>query len=482
MSAPRATRLAVGLYGRRIGNLERDAGRLTFKYSDEYASGQNLTPLSLSMPVGETTYRNRPIEAYLRGLMPDHKDVRERWARRYGVKDRDSFGLIAAIGTDCAGAAIFAPEDEFDHAMSGQGGLEPLDEGDIAARLRSLRADDSNWQEEDEHWSLAGGQGKFALTRTDGSWSRPTGPTPSTHIVKPGIASIGAQALSEHICLTTYANIGMSTAKTEYVEFEDQPAIVVERYDRRIGPSGAVTRIHQEDMCQVFAIGPSKKYQTDGGPDVRRISERLLEVADEESNRRFARAVIVNYLIGAPDAHAKNYSIMLIGNSSTLAPVYDIVSGLIPGADGALRYPKVAMSIGGEMRIGEVEGKNWARFATACGLDEDDIRSMVHEAARDIPDAMNDAMSTVPRAAGIEMLRQELLPRVARLCEVTVAAMNESRRTNGRVTEPVLGELQSLTRPTTGIQGRQPLGTPTGGQYTHKVRRDSGLTLPPEDD
>ncbi|OLT50991.1 HipA N-terminal domain-containing protein [Cellulosimicrobium sp. CUA-896] len=85
-------RLAFALYGRVAGIIERDGGATTLRYSPEHLSLREPTPLSLSMPVSSTTYRARPVEAYLRGLLPDHEEVRERWARKAGVRPGDTLG------------------------------------------------------------------------------------------------------------------------------------------------------------------------------------------------------------------------------------------------------------------------------------------------------------------------------------------------------------------------------------------------------
>lgn len=86
------------------------------------------------------------------------------------MRDRDTLGLVAAIGLDCAGGAVFAPDDELDDALMRGGEVEPVDEAAIAARLRVLREDNAAWHEDDEHWSLAGGQGKFTLARSGDQW------------------------------------------------------------------------------------------------------------------------------------------------------------------------------------------------------------------------------------------------------------------------------------------------------------------------
>ena len=68
----------------------------------------------------------------------------------------------------------------------------------------------------------------------------------------------------------------------------------------------------------------------------------------EDAVRRFADALIWNWLIGGTDAHAKNYSLLLAGNQIRLAPLYDIASALPYGThERKLRF---AMKLGGDYR------------------------------------------------------------------------------------------------------------------------------------
>jgi serine/threonine-protein kinase HipA len=274
------------------------------------------------MPLATTRYTNKWVGAYLRGLLPDNDEVRRRWAAHFGLRDRDTFGLIGAIGSDAAGGAVFLPDDAYPAALH-EGHVARIDEHAIAERLRRLRVDDADWLGDDERWSLAGAQSKFTLRDLEGGWGIAHGAEPSTHIVKPGISRIPGQALIEHVSMSAAGALGLEVAATRYLDFEDQPAIVVTRFDRRFR-DGRWQRIHQEDFCQTFAVDPAHKYESDRGPGVQRIAERLRGVADGGSLERFGKAVIVNYLLLAPDAHAKNYSLLLVGSLVRLAPLYDV--------------------------------------------------------------------------------------------------------------------------------------------------------------
>ncbi|MDR3307549.1 MAG: type II toxin-antitoxin system HipA family toxin, partial [Coriobacteriales bacterium] len=407
-------KIAFSLYGRRAGVITRDGGRVQLSYDPDYLSQPTATPLSLSLPLSATPHLNRPIEAYLRGLLPDNTEVRRRWAQTFGLRDRDTLGLIRAIGMDCAGGALFALEDELQSALERPGEVESLTDAQIGAHLRLLRSDEAAWHEDDEdHWSLAGGQSKFTLVKTSDGWGRARGSAPSTHIIKPGIGRIPAQALIEHVSMRALALLGLPVAASVYHEFNSEPAIVVERFDRHLATDGSVVRLHSEDFLQAFGMDPSRKYESDGGPGVARVATLLAATTDGSSHERFMQAVIANYLLGAPDAHAKNYSLLLAQRQVSLAPLYDIASGLASESiTGNLRYRKAAMSIGGETLFGEVTGRNWDKFAIIVQQDRDKVRATVTRLATQLPDALHDTIKELPpRVAGRPVLTKQILPR-----------------------------------------------------------------------
>lgn len=468
-------RLAFALYGRVAGVIERESHRTTLRYSTEYLDLRGPTPLSLSMPVSTTTYGTRYVDAYLRGLLPDHEEVRERWAKKAGVRPGNTLGLVAHVGMDVSGGAIFAPEDEIVDAMSRPGTLVPASDADVAERLRRVRQDDAAWQadEDDEHWSLAGAQSKFTLARTEKGWAFAEGSAPSTHIVKPGIGRIRAQALSEHVSMRALAIAGLSVAETQYLTFEDQDAIVVTRFDRREGRSGATVRVHQEDLIQAFALDPKRKYESDKGPGVQAIADLLRATADLASVERFVRAVIANQILGAPDAHGKNYGVLLIGPRASLTPLYDVATGMIPDAEGRLRWTKGAMSIGGERRFGDVERRNWEKLAAAVRLPAAQVIDWVDELTTSIPPAFEQAANEVD-APDADFLAGAVAKNIAVVAEQTRKGLSSTRRVGGRIVTPFLETLPG--------QGRVPAGVRAGGQFSANARAESDVDLAARDD
>ena len=437
------TRLAFSLYGQKAGLIVREGGKITLTYDPEYLSQDIATPLSLSMPLQSDPYSNRLVEAYLRGLLPDSAEVRRRWADAFGLRDRDTLGLISAIGLDCAGGAIFAPEDKLDEALNRGGTVVSLSEKEIGDHLRQLKVDEFAWHENDEeHWSLAGGQSKFTLfARADNLWGKPIGSVPSTHIIKPGISRIPAQALTEHVSMRALSLMGESVAHSEYVEFDGEPAILVTRFDRMVitdldvplsrdtqdsQAEPRVVRIHSEDTVQSFGLDPSKKYEADGGPGAMRIATLLRSYTKDDSLERFVRALIANYLLAAPDAHGKNYSMLLVQNQASLSPLYDVASGLtIDDGRGGLRYRRAAMAIGGKSVFGEVTGRCWKKLAANVGVSPEFVFNAIRKMAEQLPDALSDALAELPKeVSGRELVVSSLLPGVQRMATDTIRGLN----------------------------------------------------------
>lgn len=414
-------RLEVLLYDRLIGHVTQDRhGRHTFTYAQEYLDLPDATALSLSLPMAAGEHPASRIRPYMAGLLPDSEEVRSRWAARFGVNAANHFALLEHVGLDCAGAVQFIPEGV---TANDAGPLLPLADADIAGRLAALRKDDSAWAVPGDRWSLGGAQGKFALARDrTGRWCEPLGRSASTHIFKPGVAGYRAQALNEHVCLTAAAALGLPAVATEYTEFAGEGSLVVARYDRRRRTDGTVVRVHQEDMCQALAVYPAKKYEASGGPGTARIADLLRRVTapGRDDVGAFVRAVIFNYLIGAPDAHAKNYSVLVAGRDVRLAPLYDIASGLPyePQVAGS-EIHQSAMSIGGRREFGSVEGRHWDRFAAACRVPVDFVREQVRAQATDLPGALEVSFA----GHEAEPLRERMLVAVADLTARTMAGL-----------------------------------------------------------
>jgi serine/threonine-protein kinase HipA len=408
--------LVALLDGREVGRVRRDPrGRLTFTYDDRWRRARDAYPLSLSMPLAASEHGAGRVEAFLWGLLPDNVHILDRWGRRFRVSPRNAFALIAHVGEECAGAVQFALPDRVKTLVAGaRRPVRWLAAADVAERLGALRADQSAWRQPDDtgQFSLAGAQAKTALLLEKGRWGVPSGRTPTTHILKPPMVDLDGHVEIEHFCLALARELGLPAAASDVRRFDGEIAIVIERYDR-VRTGGRVVRIHQEDACQALGVMPTRKYESEGGPGVRRIAE-LLRVHSSARDADLATlldAIAFNWLIAGSDAHAKNYSILLAaGGQVRLAPLYDLAS--------VLAYPRIdahkvtlAMKLGGEYRLRAIGPRQWHKLAAELRLDPARVRDRVCELAGMLP----DAAQTVRRRARESGLRHPIVARVAEL-------------------------------------------------------------------
>ncbi len=423
--------MIVLIAGIEAGILSQQAnGSLAFAYKDNYQG----VPLSIAMPLANRIYDDKVVRPYLFGLLPDELSVRRDIANRYSVSANNPFALLTHIGFDCPGAVQICPASSLNTLFETSEELFPLTESAIAQRLREGRTKESaSWINSHEHWSLGGAQSKFALRMIDEKWFSCGGSAATTHIFKPGIPSLIYQALNEYLCMKLARECGVSCAEVSYQFFEDEPAIIVKRYDRILLPSLNVVRIHQEDFCQALGILPENKYPQYGGPSSRDVVNVLstLESRRVECLVKFTQMLFFNYLIGATDAHAKNFSLLYgVKEEITLAPLYDVASGFPYCGDNRTKL-KLAMGIGGETVIGKVGKSALAAYSSmaACeeaGLDEAFCWDIMGQLAVKIPSALDKVLNKAceEKLHGAEELGERLMQPISRLCESMLSKSN----------------------------------------------------------
>jgi serine/threonine-protein kinase HipA len=440
--------LSVLLYGAPIGSLHcAPNARLRFVYADKARTARNAVPLSLSLPLARREHGHDAVDAFLWGLLPDNENVLSRWAREFHVSSRNPFALLAHVGQDCAGAVQIVPPDRVDE-IEGPGPVRVdwLTESDVAERLRVLRSDETAWSRasDEGRFSLAGAQPKIALFHDGNRWGVPIGRTPTTHILKPPTGAFDGQIENEHFCLRLARALRLPVAGSVIVRFEEETAIVVERYDRvrmtpamaasmaataaaeaaeaaarasdparaaeaaagaaeaaaraaglaELGRTQPVLRLHQEDMCQALGVRPQSKYQNEGGPSPERIADLLRDHSDKprQDIDAFTDALLLNWLIAGSDGHAKNYSLLHgAGGSARLAPLYDLAS--------ALPYPslntprlKLAMKIGGHYRVPDIGARELRKLAVGMKQDPDAVIERARELSAQIPQSAQQVL------------------------------------------------------------------------------------------
>jgi serine/threonine-protein kinase HipA len=377
-----AEALAIWIYGTKMAIVTNDRHRLRLEYTkaarQAFPGGTPL--LSLKLPLTDQRYANNLVKSFLDGLLPEG-EARRAIAEDLRLPSGDTFGLIAALGRDCAGAIVVLGEDEPAPVQPNVHTAESISDHELAELVVNLRNAPLGIDQR-VRLSLAGVQEKLPLTYlSDGSWGRPVDGTPSTHILKPEIRGYPNTVENEAFCMRLAKHLGLEAADVATADIAGRKLLIVSRYDREIAASGEVRRIHQEDLCQATGTSPKNKYQEDAGPSLRQIAT-ILTGFDLQSVARLLQAVTVHVLVGNGDAHAKNYSLLHRESGSvTLAPLYDVMSTLMYGDDG------LAMCIDDVHRTDRVTGDRLLNEATSWGLS----RSVSTEIIQELLDHVREA-------------------------------------------------------------------------------------------
>lgn len=419
-------KLNVLLAGRHVGIIEQlNNGGLSFTYDQGYAG----IPLSLSMPLSKKSYGDKTVRPFIQGLLPDSADVRRALGAKFGVLGRNPFELLSIIGIDCPGAVQICSDESMDSILEQDCKLVPIDEEMIASRLRGEGNHGSNsWLVDHERWSLGGAQSKFALRKEGKKWFSCEGGVATTHIIKPSAHGLRNEAFNECFCLQLAQRCGIPASKASYTDFAGEKAIVIERFDRVRNKDGQVVRLHQEDFCQALSVAPDMKYTEDGGPGVNRVISVLKQTGDAAriNIALFLKMLYFNYLIGAPDAHAKNYSLLIGHNGAYLAPLYDVAT-MIPYADRPFDI-KLAMGIAGENRVCRLSSRRLVRFVETNALADYDIdaQEQIEELAflaQSIPGMACDIASEYAKQAELTEFFERTLPVLEEMCKRSMARL-----------------------------------------------------------
>jgi len=391
-------RLDIHQNGQFVGRLERVAnGAVGFQYAPEWLNDRSSAPISMSLPLREEAFKGKEALDYFDNLLPDNVEIREKVASRVQAESDATFDLLSAIGQDCVGALQFVPEGaNATGRRQAKGDL--INERDIAEKLKNLGFSPLGLDAENASFriSIAGAQEKTAFLKKNGNWYVPKGATPTTHIFKPpmGVLHNGidlrTSVENEWLCLEICRHLGLDTANTEMAKFEDQKCLIVERFDRKWESPQTLWRIPQEDMCQALGLPSTKKYQSDGGPGIKRIMS-FLDASDERSMDRsaFMRAQLVFFLLAATDGHAKNFSIFLSKTGFRLTPIYDVMSVFpaIRKKELPKQKAKLAMAVGDShhYKLIEITRRHFDQTAKACGFPKKELDRLIEDLKERVP-------------------------------------------------------------------------------------------------
>jgi serine/threonine-protein kinase HipA len=426
--------LNVYLNGRLTGQLRREAsGAIDFQYDPAWLEWEHTFPISLSLPLREDHYVGDPVIAVFDNLLPDNEDMRRRVAAKTQASGTDAYSLLAAIGRDCVGALEFLPEG-IDPGQVGTVNSDILTDTRIAEILAALEGAPLGLGDDAEfRISLAGVQEKTALLNLNDTWHVPHGSTATTHIIKPQIGRRGDVDLTQSVeneffCMQILIALGLPTAPTEIADFDDQRALIIERFDRRWTRDGRLIRLPQEDCCQALSVPSLRKYQSNGGPGIMDILEFLKGSDDPaEDQALFMESQIAFWLMAATDGHAKNFSVFLYpGGGFRLTPLYDVMSTQPLFDAGQLRRNQMrhAMSVGDShhYRVHDIMPRHFQQSAERVGMPSNVVMEIMDQLCTKMPLAIEIVCESLPSGFPAQLrdsITEGIKGRIRRLATVT---------------------------------------------------------------
>lgn len=372
-----------------VGIAEADAtDRFAFAYDDGRRQVRGF-PLSVSLPTTQREYAPTRAHPYFANLLPEGAS-REALARRLGVSTDNDAELLAALGTDTAGALLFstgaAGEPRvrrpiaLEQLAEWSTGIAPVELADGPIRL-----------------SLAGAQHKTSAVVDGDGWALPGTNEPSTHILKFDSPQFPWLCVNEYFVTKVAQALKLQTCEVELRSTADRPYLAVTRYDRRRTHSG-VQRLHQEDFCQAFALPPTRKYEAEGGPSLASIAKLLRQRSQSGviDTTRLMRWVVFCAVAGNADGHAKNLSLLYAGSGFRLAPHYDLVcTRAFTQLD-----PDLAFAIGGVRNPDRLDHACWEAFAAELQLPPPVVLRELADQLAALPAALDAAAQAVQAAIG----------------------------------------------------------------------------------
>lgn len=405
--------LMVAMNGIEVGVLAlARSGAMSFRYLPAWFYRAGARPISLSMPLTLSEYRGEVVYNFFDNLLPDSAEIRTRMQRRFQLATRHPFDLLASIGRDCIGAIQLYPEGSMPDDVQ-QVTSQPVSDHEIERLLKGYREAPLGMSQQNAfRISLAGAQEKTALLWHEGRWQRPSGSTPTSHILKLPIGFLEHNNIdlrqsgeNEWLCLQILAAFGLPVAKAELATFGTQTILVVERFDRRWSGQGDwLMRLPQEDFCQALGRAPALKYEYDGGPGIADAMRLLLGSQEGSKDReRFFFTQMLFWLLAAIDGHAKNFSLFLEpGSAYRMTPLYDVISAYPLMAQGSLprERVKMAMALKGKnkhYRWARIERRHFLSSAAQVGFPRERVDALMRNLVERAPGIVDDLSGRLPQ-------------------------------------------------------------------------------------
>ena len=395
-----------------IGQLTHDASTnlFGFEYSPMWLvlpAAYALSPLIPLRPRADTTaeLHSAAVRQFFENLLPEGRALEDA-ALANNISKANLVGLMVALGGETAGS--------FQIILSATQHQKPavkrlLTPKELSERIAGRPDEPFSVWDGKVRLSIAGYQDKVAVFKENNQWFLVEGPDlASTVILKPAPVKAGLTNLpsNEFFCMRLAKHVGLPVAGARLLHIPD-PVLEIDRFDRKVEPTGRVRRIPIIDACQALGLSVGFKYERPYGnnKDVRNIREgasfsrvfQFLENSHKPAveKLKMLRWALFQIFIGNTDAHAKNISFYSSNAGFTATPSYDLVSIL---AYDDLNFEQgFAMAIGDAFLESELTAFQWAHFAIKCGLSPKQVafemKKFIEKLQKVVPVAVNEVLA-----------------------------------------------------------------------------------------
>lgn len=353
-----------------IGRLTLQTDQIFLQYTQNWQrSGFAISPhLPLS---GEIPTTN--IQRYLRNLFPEG-EVLDILMTSLRLSKGNTFGIIRALGMDTSGSFLFLSSDQ---QLPNTTSFRNITPTEIEKRLDTRDEYSLIIWDGKPRLSMAGVQDKInVVINSEGQMGFGEGKLTSTHILKFEKQKLSHLVINEYVTMQLAKACGIQVPKVELMRYGIYPALLIERFDRKLTASNEVMRRHVIDGCQALNLPPEYKYERNfgSGRDVAHIREgaslvKLFNFANQcmnpaETKGKILDWVLFNLLINNYDAHGKNISFFVGKQGMSLTPFYDLINiKMYPQFDNEL-----AMALGDDFDSDTIRAYQLVDFADSCQL------------------------------------------------------------------------------------------------------------------
>ncbi len=315
-----------------IGNLRFDdkTEEFSFVYTNEWQkNGFEISPHIKY----NTKNSSGSIKKFLDNLLPEGKGL-EIFSLFFQITKNNTLALTREIGNETSGALSFFESDKKELQTTSR----KINIKELTNRILSEDAIQLIIWDGKPRLSIAGVNDKLPIIYHNKEYSFGEGKLASTHILKFETKRQRHLVINEYICMKLALKVGLNTAEVEIKRFENKPALLVKRFDRKRVSDYEIQRLHIIDGCQALDLSPTHKYERNFGSrkDVKHIREgvsfkKLFKFSHLCKNPIKTKLSILqwaffNLLISNADAHGKNISFFVDSFGYELTPYYDMVN------------------------------------------------------------------------------------------------------------------------------------------------------------